>query len=128
MRQVAITGAGAGLAQSISVGSHAVRADEPVDIGGGDSGPTPHELLLSALGACTAITLRLYAARKGWPLTDVTVRVTGRHEDSRFVIDHELTLVGDLDAEQRARLMAIASRCPVHRTLTGTIAIETREA
>lgn len=126
MREVTVLGAGEGLAQTITVGPHTFRADEPVDKGGADSGPEPHELLLSSLGACTAITLRLYATRKGWPLTDVEVRLTGRQDAERFVIERRLRFHGPLDAAQRTRLVEIAEKCPVHRTLTGTIAIETQ--
>lgn len=127
MRDVTVRSAGAGLAQAIRVGSHTIRSDEHTDKGGADTGPSPHELLLSSLGACTTMTLRLYAERKGWPLKDVHVRLSGRHHGDRFVIERRLHLVGDLDADQRARLVDIATRCPVHRTLSGTIEIETSE-
>lgn len=127
MRSVRVRGSDAGLAQEVTIGSHVLRADEPVDKGGADSGPEPHELLLAALGACTAMTLRLYAARKGWALADVDVHLTGRHDGERFVIDRRLRFGGTLDADERARLVEIATKCPVHRTLSGTITIETRE-
>jgi putative redox protein len=124
---VVVTDAGEGrLAQRISVGPHAWLADEPVDDGGDDLGPTPHQLLLAALGACTAITLRLYAARKGWPLDRVEVRLSRHKDEAVEVFERELVLDGPLDDDQRARLKAIAERCPVHRTLRGKIRIETR--
>lgn len=119
---------GAVLAAHLEVGPHTLRADEPEEKGGGDTGPTPHQLLLSALGACTTLTLRLYARRKGWPLTDAKVRLSGEHQDGRYVISRRIHLEGPLDMEQRTRLLEIADRCPVHRTLTGEIAIETTEA
>ena len=118
----------AALAANIEVGPHRLRADEPEDKGGGDTGPSPHETLLSALGACTASTLRLYAHRKGWPLTDAKVRLTAQHEDGRYVINRQVHLEGTLDLDQRTRLLEIADRCPVHRTLTGAIVINTSES
>lgn len=125
-------------ASDIETGIHALRADEPVTAGGTDTGPTPYGLLLSALGACTAITLRMYADRKGWPLERVAV--TLRHDrihardceecetKARKVdsIERDIALEGDLDAEQRARLLGIADKCPVHRTLHSEIRIATR--
>jgi putative redox protein len=111
---------------------HAVTFDEPVDVGGTDAGPTPIEGLLAALGACTAMTLRMYAQRKGWALRKVSVRLDheqlSRAECLDCPPDAELPLVdrigcavvveGDLDAEQVDRLLDIARRCPVHRVLT----------
>lgn len=94
-------------------------ADEPADAGGLGSGPNPYDLLASALGACTAMTLRLYASRKGWPLERAIVRVLharpGLEARDRFA--REITLEGPLDADQQRRLLEIAERCPVHRTL-----------
>jgi putative redox protein len=116
------------LAAHIEVGPHLLLADEPIDNGGDDTGPTSQELLLAALGACTTLTLRLYAKRKGWPLSDVDVRLTGRHEDGRYMISRQVHLEGPIDPDQRTRLMEIADRCPVHRTLTGEIVIHTSEA
>jgi putative redox protein len=99
-------------------GSGAFLVDEPVAVGGLGSGPTPYDLLSAALGSCTAITLRLYADRKGWPLQRVQVSV--RHHraslKARDRFDRTILLEGPLDEEQRARLLQIAEQCPVHRT------------
>ena len=130
-----------GLAQDIRAGRHSLRADEPVGSGGGDSGPDPYALLLSALGACTSMTIRLYADRKGWPLDGVTVRLSQEkihakdcvecetRDDSRIDrISREIELSGPLSAEQRQRLLEISEKCPVHRTLAGAKQIVTRLA
>jgi putative redox protein len=127
MRDVVVRWGSGKLGQDIEVGTHTLRADEPADKGGDDNGPEPHELLLAALGSCTAITLKLYADRKGWPLRDVHVTLTGASAEGRFAITRRLTLTGELDAEQRQRLVEIAGKCPVHRTLTGEVAITTTE-
>ncbi len=125
---VAETGEGKGFAQQVRAGHHALRADEPEPTGD-DTGPSPYDLLLAGLGACTSMTLRMYAERKGWPLEHVSVRL--RHErvhasdcedcEERNVrisrIERTLELVGELDDDQRQRLREIAERCPVHRTL-----------
>ncbi len=93
--------------------------DEPAEVGGLGSGPTPYDLLAAALGACTVMTLRLYADKKGWPLESATVRVLHRRgePETRERFAREIVLVGDLSQEQRARLLEIANRCPVHQTL-----------
>jgi uncharacterized OsmC-like protein/alpha/beta superfamily hydrolase len=138
---VVVSEAGEGIfPQLISAHGHLLRADEPVEAGGTDSGPGPYDFLLAGLGACTAMTLRLYAARKKWPLENahVTLRHAKIHaEDCAECetktgmldrIERVVRLDGPLDAEQKARLMEIADKCPVHRTLTSEIRIETRMA
>src|SRR6201991_405236 len=134
---VTVTETGSGTyTQQIDAGHHQLVADEPQPIGN-DTGPTPYDLLLAALGACTSMTVRLYADRKGWPLE--SVRVTLRHsrihaedcaecETKKGWINHidlDVELTGELDDTQRERLMYIAERCPVHQTLTSEINITT---
>ena len=127
MRNVIVRSDGTRLGQDVTVGALKLRADHEVADGGDDTGAAPHELLLAALGSCTSMTLRGYAARKGWPLTSVQVTLAGKNADSKFVITRQIVLNGDLDAEQRERLLQIAEKCPVHRTLTGEITIQTTE-
>jgi putative redox protein len=134
---VTVAEAGTGTySQRITVGSHELFADEPLPIGD-DAGPTPYDLLLAGLGACTSMTVRMYANKKGWPLERVEVRLRHKRihaEDCAecetkigFIshIERSITLVGDLDDDQRERLLAIAERCPVHQTLTSEINIST---
>lgn len=128
MRDVIVHWGSGKLGQNIEIGTHQLRADETAPKGGDDNGPEPHELLLAALGSCTAMTLKLYAERKGWPLRDVSVKLNGASADGKFVITRSLTLIGELDAEQRQRLVEIAGKCPVHKTLAGEIHINTAEA
>jgi len=136
-RTTTVQGNAAGFAQEITVGPHRLAADEPMSVGGTDTGPNPYDLLLTALGACTSMTLAMYARRKGWPLESVTVRL--RHskvhaadcelaETKAGWLDHvqrDVELSGSLSEEQRARLLEMATRCPVHRTLDSQIVIET---
>jgi putative redox protein len=110
----------------IQAGQHPLYADEPVDHGGADSGPTPFGLLLSGLGACTAITLRMYADRKDWPLEGLNVQLTYRVQDgaTRW-IDRAITLRGPLDDDQRARLAEIAEKTPVTKAVRAGTEIRT---
>lgn len=131
---------GAAFRHEVLDGRHALTADEPREAGGDDAGPNPYELLLGALGTCTSMTILMYARRKGWPVERVVVKL--RHSqihakdcgecDTRDghvdQIEREVHLEGALDAEQRRRLLEIAGKCPVHRTLTSEIRIVTRES
>ena len=109
----------------IDAGGHALRGDEPVDHGGADSGPAPFGLLLSGLGACTAITLRMYAERKGWPLTEVDVKLTYIVKDQNDGwIDRLVTLHG-VDDDQRAKLAEIAEKTPVTKAVRAGTEIRT---
>jgi putative redox protein len=113
-------------ATQLVVGHHHLVADEPVDLGGGDTGPAPDELVLGALGACTAITLRMYAQRKQWPLESVEVSLDFESRTKeKAVIRRTVHLGGPLSQEQRERLLEIANACPVHRILTGTVEVPT---
>lgn len=106
---------------------HHWRADEPVTLGGGDTAPAPDQLLLSALGACTAITLKMYAARKQWPLKDVHVELWLNPDGkpaSGIDIQRRVRIDGELDDNQRERLLQIANACPVHKMLTGEVRID----
>lgn len=133
-----VTGAATGFVQEITAGKHELRADEPTAVGGTDTAPNPYDFLLAALGSCTSMTLGMYARRKQWPLEAVTVRL--RHskihaedcaecETAGGMIDRierEIELAGALDAGQRSKLLEIANKCPVHRTLVSEINIRTR--
>jgi len=103
---------------------HLLFADEPPALEGQNTGPTPTDLVLMALGACTAITCRLYAARKGWVIDRFAVRLAYTSPD-HTAISRIIELDGPLDAEQRARIFQIAEKCPVHKMLTGTVAVQT---
>lgn len=134
---VAVESASPDFLENIRVGPHMLQADEPVSAGGGDAAPTPYDLLLAALGSCKAITLRMYAKRKNWPLNAVQVKLSHAKvhaEDCTDcvgeprLIDHiqvEIRLVGELSDEQRRTLLAIAEKCPVHRTLASQIRVVT---
>ena len=108
---------------------HQWLSDEPPAAGGGGRGPTPHQLLLASLGACTAMTLRMYALRKGWPLPAVEVELQfnpgGPPPAGGSDIRRRISLRGELSAEQRARLLEIANACPLHKVLTGEVRITT---
>lgn len=113
-------------ATQLVVGNHHAVADEPVDLGGGDTGPAPDEMLLSALGACTAITLRMYAERKQWPIEGVEVELAYEERGKeKTIIRRTVHLRGPLDESQRERLLQIANACPVHRILTGAVEVPT---
>jgi putative redox protein len=140
MAEVVVQERGTGaFTQDVIAGAHRLTADEPRDAGGDDAGPNPYEYLLAALGACTSMTIRMYVQRKGWPLRRILVRL--QHEKIHAkdcaecetkvgMVDQivrEIALEGDLDAEQTAKVMEIADKCPVHRTLTSEIRIVTRQ-
>lgn len=126
--------------QVVRLGGHVLRVDEPPAKGGADSGPRPHDLLLAALGACTTITVRMYAERKGWPLEHVAATLSEHQADAPdcpgasvasgpvTCIEMRVELRGPLSDEQRARLLEIADRCPVHRMLTATVVVRTAGA
>ena len=136
-RNVVVKGA-SGLTQAITIGPHHLLADEAKDAGGNDEGPDPYEYLLASLGTCTNMTLRMYAERKRWPLREVQTVLS--HAKSYAAdcehceqpgamvdcIERQITLSGELSREQSNRLLQIADRCPVHRTLTSKIVIRTK--
>lgn len=112
-----------GFATRVVTGTHERHIDEPVSLGGTDTGPTPTETLLAAVGACEAITLRMYATRKGWPLRDARITLNGATVDGVFVITRHLDLIGELDDAQRTRLREIADKCPVQKIITGQVRV-----
>jgi uncharacterized OsmC-like protein len=136
---VVVRGSAAGFAQEIHAGVHRLHADEPVSAGGTDTGPSPYDLLLASLGACTSMTVAMYARRKAWPLEEVTVHL--RHSKIHAIdcaecettegmldrIERDIHFAGLLTEEQRSKLLEIANKCPIHRTLTSEIDIKTRE-
>lgn len=126
-----------GYTSQVSTGSHELLADEPASVGGDDKGPSPYEFLLASLGACTTMTLRMYADRKDWPLPTVTVELNHYRVHAKDCedceseegmvsrIDRRLTIEGEYTDEQRKRLVEIAEKCPVHKTLVGEVKIDT---
>jgi uncharacterized OsmC-like protein len=138
MHEAVVYGSAKGFVQDITTGRHQLVVDEPLAAGGTDTGPGPYDLLIAALGACTSMTVSLYARRKQWPLEGVTVKL--RHSKIHAVdcedrekkdgmldaIERDVELHGALTEEQRARLLEIANKCPVHETLTSEISIRTR--
>jgi uncharacterized OsmC-like protein len=138
--QVLVRGNMAGFLQEITSGKHQLRADEPVNFGGNDAAPGPYDYLLIGLGACTSMTVGLYARSRKWPLENITValwhsRIHARDcqeceskEGMLDRIDAEIELTGPLTAEQREKLLEIAAKCPVHRTLKSEINIRVRDA
>ncbi len=158
LSHVIVRGSATGFAQEIQIGSHRLTGDEPVSFGGTDTGPSPYDLLLAALGSCTSMTISLYARQRRWPLEEVTVslshskiyaadcaeeEVTVSLSHSKIYaadcaecetregkidrIEREVQLIGSLTVEQRSKLMEIADKCPVHRTLISEINIRTKE-
>jgi len=125
MRAIARRNSGK-FAQDVEIRTHHVTADEPEDNGGEDSGPSPQELLAASLASCTAITVEMYAKRKGWNVGDVSVDVdyepAQRGSPTRFAMS--VKLPKELPEDQRERLMQIAAKCPVHRTLEGEVMFE----
>lgn len=131
---------GAALRTDVSANGFTLVADEPTSMGGTDAGLTPYDYLLAALGSCTAMTLRMYADRKKWPLKSITVRLGHRKIHARDCeqrrtrdgridrIEREIELAGPLNKRQRRRLLEIADRCPVHRTLESEVSVETNLA
>ena len=134
-----VRGGAAGFAQQIQAGAHQLSADEPIESGGTDTGLSPYDLLLAALGSCTSMTIAFYARRKNWPLQEVVVSLwhskihaadcadCETREGKIDRIEREIRLIGSLASEQRSKLLEIADRCPVHRTLTSEINIRTKE-
>src|SRR4051812_3782632 len=135
MAEVIVTSVGY-LKQEITAGQHKFYSDEPREVGGSDSGPDPYSLLLAALGACTVMTLQMYARHKEWPLekVEVSLRHSRIHaedcEDCKIKegkierIERYISLIGPLSEEQKARLLEVAKRCPVHKTLTNGVSVK----
>ena len=135
---VIVWGEGGTFAQQIAAGRHRLKGDEPESAGGSGTGPSPYDFLLAALGSCTSMTVGMYARKKNWPLERVTVRL--RHskiyaadcsecemkEGMLVRIERDVRFEGPLSAEQHSRLLEIANKCPVHRTLTSEINIRTK--
>jgi len=109
----------------IEIGEHTVLTDVPTALGGDDSGPEPHDLLAAALGACTALTVTMYARRKQMDLQDIDVRIEHGQQEGVYVFTRKIKYLGKLTEEEQARLTEIAEKCPVHRTLMGQMRIDT---
>jgi len=120
--------AGGRLRQQVQIRRHEITADEPKDAGGTDAGPSPLELLAASLASCTAVTIEMYADRKGWDVGDIVVAVdyepAQRGSPTRFEVI--VRLPKELPEDQRARLLQIAAKCPVHRTLDGEVMFDER--
>jgi putative redox protein len=116
------------LRQKVQIREHALTADEPKDQGGEDSAPSPQELLAASLASCTAVTMEMYAVRKGWDVGEITVDVNYEpaHRGSPTRFEMTVNLSKELPEEQRERLMQIAAKCPVHRTLEGEVMFDER--
>ena len=137
---VVVRGSAANFQQEVTAGKHHFVADEPVSAGGGDTGPDPYDYLLTALGVCTSMTIGLYARRNRMPLENITVSLSHSRiyaadceecETKQGLLDRidvEVEITGALTSEQHAKLMQVAAKCPVHRTLTSEINIRLREA
>jgi putative redox protein len=133
-----VHGDAAGFAQKVQIGSYQLTTDEPVSYGGTDSGPSPYDLILAALGSCTSMTIGLYARKRSWPVEKITVslwhsKIHAKDCDDCETkegridrIEMEIHIDGALTDEQRVKLMEIAEKCPVHQTLTSEINIKTR--
>ena len=136
-RSVSVTSGSPRFAQNISAGPHVLQADEPREHGGTDAGPDPHELLLASLGACTAITVQMYADRKQWPLEAVHIdlsyvkipaedRVDSDTKPERSGIELAISFSGALSEDQTRKLLVVAGKCPIHRLLTAPVPIQTK--
>ncbi|NJL45952.1 MAG: OsmC family protein [Leptolyngbyaceae cyanobacterium SM2_3_12] len=125
MTSVSLSSNGTPLGQTVAIRQFSLTADEPVALGGQDAGPAPFEWVLAGLGACKAMTVQMYATRKGWPLTNVSVNLSYEKRDDGHQIQADLALAGDLSPEQRQRLVQIADRCPVHKMLLSQVGIQT---
>lgn len=110
---------------TLDMGTHVLYADEPVEAGGQDEGPAPHDFLRMSLASCTAITIRMYADRKGWPVDEIRVRIYLEQTEAKTIFHRAIEFKGTLDDEQRKRLLQIANACPVHKVLTHPIEVST---
>jgi putative redox protein len=116
------------LAFSVKIGAHTLTTDVGAAAGGDDLGPSPHDLFDAALAACTSITVKMYAARKNWPLDDIRVAVerdSSREAAGHYKLTRKIELIGALDAEQGARLIEIANKCPIHKLMHSEIEVVT---